>query len=107
MTPEVMPLNLQVPSSWRGKERRARTRRLEEGIFENQLGALVVGLRLSNAYKLRQMEIELTIQLVERITRELKTNDNPVLAHMLLRTLENWSRTAEAIIGVPVRLELS
>lgn len=79
--------------------RKAVPEKTDEKILLAQVQGIASGIRLSNAYKLRQMELEMTLSLAEEVMEALKRTDNPLVRPLLLKLLEDWKRQSGQIVN--------
>lgn len=74
-------------------------RRVRKDLFEQQLQAAVVAIRMSNSYKLNQMKLEMNIKVADQIWDSIQSTDNPLQQRVLMRQFEEWERNMNGILG--------
>lgn len=93
------PSQLPILRDARRAERSRLTGEVRAAIVREQLTGAVQAIRLSNAYKLKNMQLDMHIDLGERIANELETNDNPLTQLALQQAWADWVRTSNSIVA--------
>ena len=93
------PYRPPIPTSLSKRQRADITYATEVEIFYQQFDAAMAALRLFNAYRLRNIQMDLQIELGERIRAHLVADDNPVTIYMLKATVLEWIKDSNQIIG--------
>jgi hypothetical protein len=92
---EIIPISSYIP--WR--EKRQLQREARAALFRERLNGAVKALRLLNARQLVEMQMDMHIELGNKLANALEASDNPLHRVALERSFEAWMQTSESIIA--------
>lgn len=74
-------------------------KRADETILAAQIAGIVQAIRISNAYKLRRAELDMSIALADEIMENLAETDNPLKQQALLHSFKAWQTQVDLILN--------
>jgi len=98
----LQPYQPPPPSKPMGLNRQQRsdiTYATEVENFYQQFDTTMLALRLTNAFRLRMMQMELHVQLGDQIYDYLIDHDNPVTAYAIKSAFDEWITVSNQILG--------
>lgn len=81
------------------KQRNELQRKALEAVFHEQLSAACAALRMTNRYKLHQLQIDLHISFAEHITKKIMEANNLLTIRLLVGQFEKWERETIGYLG--------